>query len=460
MMRTCVAVLLSAGVLFAVLPARAQENELERIPNISNAQSASPSAGNEIFYLQNDLIGTLRRNDLVIPFPPPLPSRWEERMFADARVDWGLTENLRFVLSDRFNLRAEDELEIPNHENVTNELREAYFAWTANSATFIDLGRINLKSGVALGFNPTDFFKTRAVVEPLTADPSVLREDRLGTLMLRGQHLWEHAALTFAFAPKVTTPSPLYRNDNLPSFNPMLDRTNAATRVLIKGSADLFEDFAPEVLVFAQNGHWSFGSNLTRGFGQKVVGYVEWAGGDTEDLVDSALAFGKETGTIPGFAPSPLPGERTPSFHNQVAAGLSYTTESKITFNLEYHYNQAGFSDAQWTHWFGGGTNPFADQELWYIRGFAADQLEPVTRQEAFLRADWADAFVEDLDITAFVDTDLRDFSTFSQVSADYYVSRQWTVGALVATSVGGKRTDNGSLPSVGTLLFRVNRYF
>jgi len=54
-----------------------------------------------------------------------------------------------------------------------------YASWEPLDRTYLDLGRINLKSGVALGFNPTDFFKTRAVVEPLSADPSVLREDRL-----------------------------------------------------------------------------------------------------------------------------------------------------------------------------------------------------------------------------------------------------------------------------------------
>ena len=69
---------------------------------------------------------------------------------------------------------------------MLNELREAFISWQPADGTWIDLGRINLKSGVAVGYNPTDFFRTRAVVEPLTADPTVLREDRLGTLMLLG----------------------------------------------------------------------------------------------------------------------------------------------------------------------------------------------------------------------------------------------------------------------------------
>jgi hypothetical protein len=70
----------------------------------------------------------------------------------------------------------------PNHENVLNDFREGFVSWQPHDGIYLDLGRINLRSGAALGFNPTDCFKSRAVVEPLSADPSVLREDRLGRL--------------------------------------------------------------------------------------------------------------------------------------------------------------------------------------------------------------------------------------------------------------------------------------
>ncbi|HUO91283.1 MAG TPA: hypothetical protein VMU22_00090 [Rhizomicrobium sp.] len=454
--------LLCAGTALGAGAAQADDDELDRIPAPTASQQANTSNADEVFFLQNDVIGTARRSDLPVAFPPPFPARWEERLFADARINWQLSDDVSLYYSGRLNLRAEDGLDVPSHENIRHDFREGYLAWKAGGATFLDIGRINLKSGVALGFNPTDFFKTRAVVEPLSADPSVLREDRLGTLMVFGQHLWENASLSVAFAPKVTNPSPIYRNDNLPSFNPMLDRTNAETRFLAKGSARLFDDFAPELVLFSNDGHWSYGTNITHGIGQKIVAYAEWAGGNGLDLADEALQFGKDTGTIPPAASSPLPSSTTRRFESNASVGFSYTTESKITFNLEYHYHQAGFSDADWTRWFGAGAlgNPALDAELWYIRGYAADQGVPTARQEAFLRADWVDAFVEDLEITAFINADLRDASSFSQVTADYYLSREWTIGGLAAASFGGKRTDYGSLPSAGTFLVRVSRYF
>src|SRR5262245_30118113 len=185
------------SALLAATPASATgDDDLDRIPQNPPAQTETAAGDpNTRLYLQDDLELAALRSRLVVPVPPPPAPRWEERLFFDARIRRAIFGNVDFVFSDRFNLRAEEHIDVPNHEDVRNDLREAYFAWTVDPQTFLNFGRINLKSGVALGFNPTDFFKTRAVVEPLSADPSVLREDRLGTLMLRAQRSWTRGAM-------------------------------------------------------------------------------------------------------------------------------------------------------------------------------------------------------------------------------------------------------------------------
>lgn len=205
------------------------------------------------------------------------PTPWQERVFLDVRKVWRLDEGLNFSLSDRFNLRAQNNISVPNHENVINDFREGFLSWQPHDAIYLDLGRINLRSGAALGFNPTDFFKSRAVVEPLSADPSVLREDRLGTLMLEAQYIGQGRALTVAVAPALVPPSPIYTDTNLPGFNPSIDRTNDHARILVKGSFTAGNDFTPELLYYREGSQNKFGANLTRGLGQKVVAYAEWA---------------------------------------------------------------------------------------------------------------------------------------------------------------------------------------
>ncbi|HLI51816.1 MAG TPA: hypothetical protein VKU87_08465 [Thermomicrobiaceae bacterium] len=458
-------------ILFWGVAANADENsDLNLIPQgVTQPQSPTPepptaSAGNQRIYLENAAVASSLRSNLLVPFPPPSPPDWQERLFLDARKQWQVNDQLSFTLSDRFNLRAESDIAVPSHENVINEFREGYVSWQLLERTYLDAGRINLKSGAAIGFNPTDFFKTRAVVEPLSVDPTVLREDRLGTLMVEGQHIWEGAAVLVAFAPKLYNPTAVYNNSNLRSLDPSFDRTNANDRLLIKGNVTLYDDLAPEFLVYRQGNQTSFGANVTESIGQKTVAYAEWAGGERSSLIDAALRYGHETGTLPPNASGALPEDPRRHFQNQLSVGASYTTESKITFNLEYHFDQAAFSRRDWDNWFRIGAanvgSPSIPRELWFIRSYALDQQEPISEHSLFLRADWVDAFVPNLELVGFINTDLYDGSSLVQLEADYYLSNAWTVGGLVIADLGRKHSDFGSLPQAGSALLKLARYF
>lgn len=433
--------------------------DLDRIPAAVSEQTSVTSPANRNLYLQGDLMLNSLRDDLVVPLPPPPPPQWEGRVFLDMRLSWRLHDDLSFAYSGRFNLRAEDGLAFPSSENVRNDWREAYLAWSADKGVFLELGRVNIKSGVALGFNPTDYFKTRAVVEPTSADPTVLREDRLGTVMLKAEAVWPSGSLTLAYAPKLSDDSPPYVNSNLPSFNPMLDRTNAYARGLIKGSIDLPNGISPEFLLYEEAGQRQFGINLSKGLGRAIVGYLEWSGGKRASLAAEAVEDAQRNNVFPDGSPIPVSGNRF--FANSLAIGASYASQSGVDFNLEFDYHQAGFSDADWHNWFGAANavNPPVS-ELWFIRGYAADQQEPMARGSLFLRADWRDALVRNLNLTSFVDTDLYDGSGLAQLAADYNLSPQWTVGALVDVSFGQRRSNFGSLPQGVAALAKIMRYF
>lgn len=460
------------GIILGSAAAVADENsDLNLIPRGADQPSAPAtaeppvvSAANQRIYLEDAAVASSLRSSLLVPFPPPSPPDWQERLFLDVRKEWQVNDQLNFTLSDRFNLRAESAIAIPSHENVINEFREGYVSWQPLERTYLDLGRINLKSGAAVGFNPTDFFKTRAVVEPLSVDPTVLREDRLGTFMVEGQHLWERAAVTVAFAPKLYNPTAIYNNTNLRSLDPSFDRTNANNRFLVKGNVTVFDDFAPEFLLYRQGNQTSVGANVTESIGQKTVAYAEWAGGDRSSLIDQALRYGRQTGSIPANAPSAIPENTGRHFQNQLSVGASYTTESKITFNLEYHFDQAAFSRRDWDKWFRIGAanagSPGIRSELWYIRSYALDQQEPISEHSVFLRADWVDAFIPNLELTGFINTDLYDGSSLVQLEADYYLSNAWTIGALATADLGRAHSDFGSLPQAASVLFRLARYF
>jgi hypothetical protein len=460
-----------ALVLLFAIPAFAadEDQDLNLIPPAAQQPSpaaapAPASSATQRNYLEDALSITPLRDSLAVPVPPPTPASWENRVFLDSRDEWTLGDGFTLTYSGRFNLRAANDIPFPSHESVLNELREAFITWQPADGTWIDLGRVNLKSGVAVGYNPTDFFRTRAVVEPLTADPTVLREDRLGTLMLLAQRVWTGGSIAAAYAPKVTQPTAIYTNIDLPSFDPMLDRTNAQQRLLLKGSVTIANGFSPELLIYHAGDRTQVGTNLTIGLGQQTIGYLEWAGGVDGSLIDDALRYGRETGTLPANAPAVIPDDPAQYFRNDLAVGLSYTpADTKLTFNVEYHYHEAGFSPQDWSNWFNAaarrGNIAGVDAALWYIRSYAQDQQEPMSRHTGFLRADWVDAFVPDLELTALASVDLQDGSGLIQATADYYLSRAWTVGGLVSFTYGTRRSDFGSLPQAGGILLRLVRY-
>jgi hypothetical protein len=52
------------------------------------------------------------------------------------------------------------------------------------------------------------------------------------------------------------------------------------------------------------------------------------------------------------------------------------------------------------------------------------------------------------------------DGSSLLQLTADYYLSDNWTLGDLITTNVGAAHSDFGSLPQAANFLVKVARYF
>jgi hypothetical protein len=399
--------------------------------------------------------------NVPVPYPSP-PSEWQARVSFDANVQWKARPELTLTLSDRLNVFAEHGQKFYSADTVKNDLREAALTWEPTRGYYLEGGRINVRNGVALGFNPTDFFKTRTLVGQASLDPSVIRQNRLGTLMLRTQTLWAWGSSSVAYAPKVAEPSALNPKNPI-GVDPRFDATNAAHRVLCTLSFELF-DLSPQLLAYYELHRSKLGANVSHSIGDAVVAYAEWAAGPEEDLSARAAAFGRRTHTLPPSLPAVPQTDAELSLRNDVAAGFSWTVATAVTFNFEYHFHQAGFTRDDWKRWFALGSAPGAPRALpgalWFVRGYASDQQEPVSEHQLFVRADWPQAFTRDLELSAFAFISLLDGSVLSQLSASYYVSNAWTASAYVAGNFGARRTERGSFPERGNAILQLTRYF
>jgi hypothetical protein len=204
----------------------------------------------------------LRRNRLPVPPPQGGGLDWENRISLDGRVEGRLSDSVRAALSDRFNLQGDSSTDFPSHRSLRNDFREAYVTWEPVAQTYVEAGRINVKNGSALGYNPTDFFKTRTRVDLASLDPTVLREDRLGTVLGRVPRLFEGASVALAAAPCLTVPRSLAQGPH-PGMDPLFDRTNGENRFLLSGSFDATGQVTPELLLLRRDRETPAGANLS-----------------------------------------------------------------------------------------------------------------------------------------------------------------------------------------------------
>jgi hypothetical protein len=445
--------------LCTLTAAAAQENDdLSLIPGaVQNAAPAvAPAADRGKYSLANAAGWYGYRGSFAVPPPGALPSRWNDRVSADALVTWKLADSLRLTASDVLAASFADGVGFPR-QSVRNDLRELYATWEVVPETYLEAGRINVRYGVAFGYNPTDFYRARTSVAQSSSDPGALRNNRLGTVMLRGQQVFDGGSVEVIYAPKLHSPVPLGGQPG--PFDPKIDQTNDTDRASLSYSFE-WEEFSPQLLAFYDAGQVKFGFNASHPIGAATIVYLSWAGGAAPSVAADAIAFGKRSRTLPSFGPAAVLTPAGRAFRNDVSAGAYWNGEDKETLSVEYNFHQAGLSSGQWHDWFDLGSDPALASLMWYLRGYASDRQDPMTRHQAFVRADWTEPFnILHADLNAYVMTDLGDGSCSAQLGASYDLSDFWSVGGYLSGSTGERRSEWGSLRASTSAIIQIVRY-
>jgi hypothetical protein len=81
------------------------------------------------------------------------------------------------------------------------------------------------------------------------------------------------------------------------------------------------------------------------------------------------------------------------------------------------------------------------------VQTYATDEGEPTMRPQLFLRLDWEDAFIRYLELGLVSFIDPFDRSTLAQLSAQYALSKHWTLEIYATGVFGGASTEKGAFP-------------
>lgn len=353
------------------------------------------------------------------------------RVSIDLRYSRRLGPAWRLSFSDRL----DDIHPLPEGQRSTrNSLRELYAAWQEQgSETSVEIGRINLRHGPAMGYNPTDYFRAGALRTITTADPIALRENRLGTGLLRVSRLGADTGYSVAIAPKLDS-----ADDTGNAWSPAFGATNNNDRILLTGNARLSERINFQALALAERGRSpSLGASTTALLSDAVVAYGEWSYEKSRSLRDEILS-------APGSAKR----------YHKAAVGMTYTLPTGLAVTAEAEYNGAGLDREAWMQVLGHGPAAYEryvaltqpSQELGSVRAW----LIYATQKGVGLKQ---------LDLTGFVRQNAHDHSRLVWAELRYHWDRfdaafQWQ------RSSGTDRSEFGVNPYRQIVLLQGTWYF
>ncbi len=358
-----------------------------------------------------------------------------QRISLDSRYDGNLAPDWRLQLADRLDTNLPAQL--PG-DNAINTLQEAYLSWQVEDGRLLDLGRINQRNGTALGYNPTDYFKTGALRSLVSVDPQSLKENRQGSVMVRGQQIWSGGSLTALFAPKLES-----QPDNR-AYALDLGATNNCNRVLLLYSPQWSEWVSPQWLLFQrEQASTELGFNLSALLSDAQVLHLEWSGGQSLSQRSQALA---QQG---------LAAPDDSAFHSRWVIGLSYASANKITLDAEYEVNGLGLGKADWNQLRNGSPASYALYQNW-----VQVQQELPTQHASLLRLTWQDAVINRLDFSAMQRYDLDDDSSMLWLEARYRLPGKAEVALQWQRNQGSSWSDFGVLPAQQNFLLVWRAYF
>lgn len=338
-------------------------------------------------------------------------------------------------LDARWRLQVSNRLDVVRPQtdaSATNSLRELYVGWQdASGGWAFDAGRINLRQGPALAYNPTDFFRDGSIRVATTVNPLLVREYRLGSVMLRGQRLWSDGSVSLAVSPKLESePSRAGASADLGS-------TNNRNRAMASLGTQWSDKVSTQLHLYQENGsRRQLGASVSALASDSTVVFAEAAAGREPSLLDRA--GGSSTLTRAG----------------RVAAGLTYTTPTRLSLTAELEHN--GFAARRSELQALAVTRPATFAA--YLIGAERDQ-DIAARRAVALHAKQTDAGMRNLDLSAFIRWNTEDHSALTWIE----LRRRYTgfdVAAQWLRYTGERGTVFGSTPYRTSFQLLATAYF
>ncbi|MDP1614127.1 MAG: hypothetical protein Q8M11_23940 [Sulfuritalea sp.] len=342
------------------------------------------------------------------------------RSALELRKEWRTGDGITLTLSDRLEWLQDDS----GHGTLRNALREGFASAGFGDELFVDAGRINLRSGVGLGFNPSDWLREGAALPQTTQNPAVQRENRLGTVMLKAQAVQGWGAAHVALIPHLAP-----RPDQVSPYGLDFGRTNEDPALHFRVAPQVSERISVDALAYARRGrHPQWAVNTTAVLNEALIWHLEWSTGKRMGL------------TAPAQVASA-------ARHDRLATGLSWTAANGTVIAVERHLASDALSRKDWDAW-RLSSDATTARRLAQLRGERLSLQEPLVRDAWFLRAALNGMLKDpDIDLSGFVRINPHDRSRLWQIDGSWHATAHLSVHVGMGGFAGDARSEFGANP-------------
>lgn len=351
------------------------------------------------------------------------PAQWANGLVGwtalDVRHAWQLGSQWRLTVSDRMELEAQ----AGGTSTSRNALRETYVSTELPHDWYLDAGRINLRPGVALGWNPSDWLREGSL-GTATQSPVAARDNRLGAVMLRLQRHSEAGAIELAWLPRLRDPG----GARLSDWGLNLDRGNAAQAMNVRVAPVISQAISLDMgAMFRQGQHPGWTTNLTAVLGPRWLALLE-------AQVQSRAGL---------KGPDQPAGQAQSAW--RMAAGLSVTLDNGAVLGLEWHHAGDALSRSDWQAWRTAAATPQGAHALAALRSKRAMTMDPVVQDALFIRAQWNDVRSDGrLDASGLLRLNPYDHSHWAQIDLAWHLRPNWSLRLTGALTRGKPDTEHG----------------
>ena len=333
------------------------------------------------------------------------------------------------------------DLRIEANEDIQSlHIKDLYYKTAYDERYFFELGRMNVKEGIASGYNPTDYFKGGSSFT-LSVDPKEKKENRLGALLIQASAILDNMTIKVLYAPKVSIKSQsIWASKTYVGAH--LDESNSQDRTTLYVGYTGFDTMSISGLLHTNDDGLNLGVNLSY-IDEGTIWYMEGSIVEKKSNIDTVL------------------GTKNPaqSYSPELSLGVNYTSATNIVGTFEYIYNHAGFNNGDWKNYFSlSKKSPLYAGELAKERGALLGNAKMMSKHTLFMMARQSDVLTN-LDWTLLSWLNPVDKSSLLQVGMSYaYEEVLFSIDARAY--MGTSHTEYGSYPNEYEGLLSMTYFF